>query len=312
MKLSTSTGDFSGHVRTIADMTRAFAGSPFKYINLEQGGDAFLCDNDDEYKKKIEEWRAAAQDAGVKYVVSHSPCLNPFSTLTEEHYAKVVRAMRRSIEICGALGIGRTVVHAGYNSTFTPGDFLKENKRYYRDLLETAEKYNVILMTENMDYPEHYHISTGKEMREFVDFIDHPLMGACWDTAHANNNSKARYYGQYKCILDIGDKLKGLHIADNLGDGLHHHTWPFAGTINWDEVVRGLIDVSYDGYFNFEASYTLMHQSHYPCRRKAWEKSEGETVTTLLNPSTELKKKAVELMYECGKYLLETYNVFEL
>ena len=50
---------------------------------------------------------------------------------------------------------------------------------------------------------------------------------------------------------------------------------------------QGLLDVQYDGYFTFEASYTL------------------------LSPSLELKKQAVDLLYEVGKYILETYQCFE-
>ncbi len=310
MKLSTSTGDFGGYVGPIAQKIREFKGGQFKYINLEQGGDCFLSDNDDDYKKKIEEWGEAAAYAGVKFVVSHSPCVNPFGELNDEYYQKMLRAIRRSIEVCGKLGIERTVVHAGQSRHFTGYEFMKENKRFYTDLFDLCEKYNVTVMTENMDTFTYYPLSTGKEVRELADFVDHPLMGVCWDIAHANINKKVKREGQYKCITDIGDKLKGLHVADNFGDGPHHHTWPFAGIVNWDEIMQALIDVKYDGYFNYEASYTLMHSTNVPFHRQPWDHN-GETVTTLLNPSIELKKKAVDLLYECGKYILETYNVFE-
>jgi sugar phosphate isomerase/epimerase len=103
--------------------------------------------------------------------------------------------------------------------------------------------------------------------------------------------------------------LKGLHISDNFGD-VHHHSWPFAGVVNFDSVMQGLLDVSYDGFFTFEASYTLLHQNNLPYHREPWE-YKGEEVTTLLNPSVELKKKAVDLLYETGKYMLESYHCFE-
>ena len=109
--------------------------------------------------------------------------------------------------------------------------------------------------------------------------------------------------------MDIGDKLKGLHISDNFGD-CHHHTWPFAGTINFDSIMQALLDVHYDGYFNFEASYTLLHQCNNPHHREPWEHN-GKTITKLLNPSLDLKQKAVDLLYDIGKYLLEAYGCFE-
>ena len=174
--------------------------------------------------------------------------------------------------------------------------------------MQLAEKYNITVMIENWDYTE-THISTGRQMRDFLDYMNHPLLAACWDTAHGNIEPIARAVGQYDNITALGGYLKGLHISDNFGD-THHHTWPFAGVINFDSVMQALIDVKYDGYFNFEASYTLLHLNNVPVPRNPWV-YKGETVTKLLSPSVELKKKAVDLLYDTGKYLLETYNCFE-
>lgn len=310
MRLSTSTGDFSGYVDTIAEQVTCFRDSKFRYINLEQEGEAFFADCEDQWKKKADQWGEAAARAGITYVVSHSPCVNAFKTMDEETFQISVRAIRRSLEICNILGIPRTVVHASHNPDFTVRDFYKQNKRYYGALFDLMEKYDITVMTENMDGAIYYPLSTGKEMREFIEYVDHPLFAGCWDTAHGNNDRKVKKAGQYRCILELGDKLKGLHVADNFGDGLHHHTWPFAGTVNFDSVMQGLLDVNYDGYFNFEASYTLLHTSNYPCSRQPWE-YKGKAVEKLFQPSLELKKKAVDLLYETGRYMLETYNCFE-
>jgi hypothetical protein len=129
------------------------------------------------------------------------------------------------------------------------------------------------------------------------------------EQVNGNITEESRVLGQYKNIADIGDKLKGLHISDNFGD-CHHHSWPFAGVINFDSVMQGLVDVKYDGYFTFEASYTLLHEKNPPHRRLPFDYG-GETVRKLLNPSICLKKKAVDLLYETGKYILETYGCFE-
>ena len=147
-------------------------------------------------------------------------------------------------------------------------------------------------------------------MREFIEFVGHPLFGGCWDTAHANINPESAAAGQYECITGIGDRLKGMHISDNLGGTAHHHSWPFAGVISFDAVMQGLLDAGYDGYFTFEASYTLLHHTNPPYGRKPWT-HDGKTVTRLLDPSVELKKKAVALLYETGKYILQTYDCFE-
>ena len=309
MKLVTSTGDFTGYVGSIEEEIRSFKGSKFRYINLEQVDDDFLLDGD-AWRRKVDAWGEAAADAGVRFLASHSPCVNAFAQEDEASYQVALRAIRRSIEACHILGIPSTVVHASSNVKFSYWDFWKKNKGFYTDLFDLMEKYNVMVLTENMHEFAYFHLSTGKEMREFIDYIDHPLFGACWDTAHGNLNRKARDQGQYQCIVDMGDKLKGLHISDNFGDGPHHHSWPFAGIINFDSVLQGLLDVGYDGPFTFEASYTLLHAVNLPYRRKAWEHN-GETVTKLQSPSIELKKQAIDLLYETGKYMLQAYDCYE-
>ena len=74
--------------------------------------------------------------------------------------------------------------------------------------------------------------------------------------------------------------------------------------------MQGLIDVKYDGVFNFEASYTLLHHKNIPYHRAAWE-HDGKTVTKLLDPPIKLKQKAVDLLYDVGEYLLSEYGLLE-
>lgn len=315
MKLSSSTGDFIRYESSIADAVRQFKNTKFKYINLEQTKhtEYLFSESEDEWKRKADEWAEAAAYAGVTYAMSHAPCLHTaclgiMENPNDEAYHINLRAIRRSIEVCHVLGIDRTVVHACTHPSFTATDFYKYNKKFYSDMFDLMEKYNISVLTENWDNSQS-HFSTGKEMRDFIDDLNHPLLAACWDTAHGNIDPRAREIGQYQNIVTLGDKLKGLHISDNFGD-CHHHSWPFAGIINFDSIMQGLLDVNFDGFFNFEASYTLLHHQEPPRFRQPWEHN-GEMITKLLDPSVELKKKAVDLLYETGKYILGTYDCFE-
>ncbi len=315
MKIASSTGDFSHYVSTVPEKVVLFKDTKFKYINLEQTGSipAFTSDSEEEYKRFAQDCAEAAEKAGVSFVVSHAPCLhfahpNALKTRADADYVRDIRAIRRSIEVCHLLGIPRIVVHACVHDSFDEDTFLRYNKMFYQDLLDLAEKHNVTLMTENWDN-DGTHLSTGKQIRDFIDAIGHPLLAACWDTAHGNIAHEARRIGQYENILALGDKLKGLHISDNFGD-THHHSWPFAGIINFDSVMQALKDVHYDGYFTFEASYTLLHHNNIPYHREPWTHG-GEVVTKLLDPSIELKQKAVDLLFETGKHILSVYDCFE-
>ena len=315
MKLATSTGDFSWYVDTVTEKIRQFKGLKFKYINLEQTGTipAFLAEEETGWQQLAEEWGNAAAEAGVEFVVSHAPCLhdpvmNALQNPSDETYRRNVRAIRRSVEICHRLGIPRIVIHACASAALSEAEFYRYNTMFYREFFDLAEKYGITLMTENWDNNA-THFSTGKELRAFIDHMDHPLLAACWDTAHGNIDPVARGLGQYANILAVGDRLKGLHISDNFGDS-HHHSWPFAGVINFDAVLQALADVAYDGFFTFEASYTLLHSKNPPYGRRPFE-YDGQTVTRLLDPPVALKKQAVDLLYETGKYLLQTYDCFE-
>lgn len=310
MQLATSTGDFWHHKTEYYDAIKCFKDTKFKNINLEltKKLEIFYSNSDDDWKRLVEELERARQDTGVNYVVSHSPCLYKFYFPEEEGWVRDMRAIKRSIEIIHRLGVDRIVVHPITNMKLSVPEFYKYNSQFFREILQLAEKYNITVMIENWDYTE-THISTGRQMRDFLDYMNHRLLAACWDTAHGNIEPIARAVGQYDNITALGSYLKGLHISDNFGD-THHHTWPFAGVINFDSVMQALIDVKYDGYFNFEASYTLLHLNNVPVPRNPWV-YKGETVTKLLSPSVELKKKAVDLLYDTGKYLLETYNCFE-
>lgn len=308
MKLATSTGDFNGFVGSITDKIKCFKNTKFKNINLEQTGviPEFFEESDYAYKKLAEDWGNASTYAGVKLVVAHAPCLH-VPCKDDETYSKNVRAIRRSIENCHTLGINRIVVHACPRQDFTKQQFYDYNLKFYREFIDIMEKYNIIVMTENWDNAG-TKFSTGKEIKEFIEEFNHPLFGVCWDTAHCNLDEKAREIGQYQNIKELNGKLKGLHISDNFGD-FHHHTFPFAGFINFDSIMQGLIDVNYDGYFTFEASYTLLNEKNpYPKKPFIYN---GEEVKKLLNPSIELKTQAVNLLYDVGKHILTTYNCFE-
>ena len=307
MKLATSTGDFVRYSYSVAEAVKTFRDTKFRYINLELGSS--YMESQLPVEEQVAAYKAAAREAGIVYSTSHSPIYNVFAG-DQAHYERCLAAVRRSVEVSGQLGITGIVIHASPNPTFTAQDYYRENKRFYTSLFDLAEKYNIQIMTENMAKYDQDFLSTGKECREFAQYVDHPLFGVCWDTAHGNLNGKARALGQYQNILDIGDKLMGLHIADNFGDGAHHHTFPFAGIVNFDSVMQGLLDVNYPGYFTYEASYTLLHHTNLPYRRQSWEHN-GEIVEKLLDPPVELKKKAVDLLYDVGAHILQTYDCYE-
>ncbi len=206
------------------------------------------------------------------------------------------------------LGIPQVVVHAAGSPAFTPTEFLQRNRDFYALFFEDCERHAVTMLTENSceQNAPHYYLRTGREIREFVDLVNHPRLAICWDTGHAHMRAGM---DQYQCILDMGERLHGLHVADNYG-GHDSHSAPFFGSCNFDPVLQGLVDVGYNGYFTFEGSAMLRGHDDWPHFRKPWE-YQGQPVDRLLDPPVHIKRQAVALMYQIGKHMLEQYGVFE-
>ncbi len=165
------------------------------------------------------------------------------------------------------------------------------------------EEYGVNVLIENStraNMGEMYYFLTGSDMKEFLRYVDHPLLHACWDTGHANVEG-----GQYEHILALGEDLRAVHIHDNLGD-CDRHAIPFTGTLNMDEVLNALIDIGYTGCFTFEADCAVNVGDGWLLRRREFVND-----TRLFDPSLAIRDAAERFLYEIGKSCLAAYGLYE-
>ncbi|MDR0669595.1 MAG: sugar phosphate isomerase/epimerase [Treponema sp.] len=234
--------------------------------------------------------------------------------LIKDDWAPLQKWVAAELDICKYLDIPRMVVHPGMMPGNTKDEFFDKNRDWYRSLMPLAEKWGVEIMTENIGSHGdiYYFVRDGRELRELVDHVDHPLFCACWDAGHANHHKQ---FCQYESIIALGDKLKALHIQDNFGSFgiLEPHGWkpdihqiPFFGHTNWDSVMQGLLDIGYKGTFNFEVLFPRL--THVDRRHFIYQ---GKEADKLSRPSLRMVELAAELMYETGKYILGAYNCFE-
>ena len=177
------------------------------------------------------------------------------------------------------------------------------NREFFEKLFPAMEKNNVNVLVENSTKATMgtiYHLTTGADMKYFADYVNHPLFHVCWDTGHANCEGN-----QYEDILAIGEHLYGIHVNDNLGKR-DEHILPYMGCVNLDEIINALIDSGYKGYFTFEATNSLRPAKYWLGDRKTFKKD-----TRLAEPQLFMQRRMEKLMYDLGKYALESYNVFE-
>jgi sugar phosphate isomerase/epimerase len=220
----------------------------------------------------------------------------------------MLRFMIRSIEGCGILGIPNLVIHTGYTQQLKyPQDreeYFRCNRKYVEKLLPAAEKHNVTICVENSTVKNMcgaYFFMTPEELNSFVEFVNHPLVGVCWDTGHAVLEGKS---DQYDDILALGKNLKAVHIHDNRNDQDFHQP-PFSGVLQLDRLLQGLLDIYFAGPFTFESCFFLgaCYGDHF--------RHASPTDAPLAQLPLELRRESIALLYKIGKHILNTYNCFE-
>ena len=145
-----------------------------------------------------------------------------------------------------------------------------------------------------------YFANSGKDMLDFLQFVGHPQLHACWDTGHANCEG-----AQYEDIITLGAELYAIHYNDNHGK-TDEHLMPYLGTLNHDEVMRALIDIDFAGYFTLEAGSSLVRKNGWPNRRRDFAQD-----TRLAEPQLFMQQHLEAMMYDVAKYILSCYDLFE-
>lgn len=298
MKLATTTGDFGLYASTQQESMQYIAQSGFRFLDYNFCLDYIRKNGvySSNRKEYLDDIRRQEDKLSVKFIQSHAPMGAPLAEGNDEF----IDATIRSIEGCGILGIDRIVVHSGYAKGLTREETFIRNKAFYEKLFPTAEKYGVNILVENfnkMHIEGLYWIDNVADLRELIDFIDHPLFHACWDAGHGNMQETP----QDEALRILGHHIYALHVQDNYGDN-DSHMAPFFGTLNLDSLMHGLKDIDYKGYFTFESGNIFLP----PNKRRPFEADKR-----LLCAPLELRIQAEKLLYEIGKCTLTAYECFE-
>ena len=303
MILATTTGDFDKYASDYLERIRYVAEAGFRYLDLSlytvTEEDPLFGPDWRAYAEKIKEYAA---EKGLTFVQAHSPSTNNMAG--EEGYQDALWKTGRAIEICGVLGIPNMVVHAGWHAgVLERMVWYEENKQFFSELFPLMEENRVNVLCENTtkaNMPNWFYLFNGKEMYDFVKYVNHPLFHACWDTGHANIEGP-----QYQDILDLGEELYAIHYNDNRGMA-DEHLIPFLGTLNHDEVLHALQEINFKGPFTLEASSSLRGYKHRLGQRHAFDRD-----TRLAEPPLELQQTLEKFLYQAGKYILQAYECFE-
>ena len=304
MKIATTTSDFGRYCENDIERLRELHRAGFRYVDLSMY--AFTPSSvymGNEWREAVAALKAEAEALGMKFVQAHSQGGNALKDDDPDHVAFIIAATLRSLEICSLLGIENTVVHPGSAKLISKEEWFCRNREFFNKLLPTAERLGVNILTENstaVNMSNRYFANTGKDMREFLDFVGSSHLHACWDTGHGNCEG-----AQYDQIMTLGDELYAIHYNDNHGKADEHLT-PYLGTLNHDEIMHALIDVGYKGYFTLECGSDLIPKKYWLGSRRDFD---GDS--RLSEPQLFMRRHLENLLYDTAKYILEAYDAFE-
>ena len=311
MKIASTTADFESYVEKRSDVCEILpmmAASGFKHIDLNMyrahaDGSPL---REDCWEKWVYDIADTAARLGLDFVQAHSS-----DSVYDEGEKKdyLTSLIKRELEVCRMLGIPTMTVHGISKKDGERGEFMERNKKFYLDLLETAEKTGVIVDTENTCHKNAptYFLFEADDMNELVEKVNHPLFGVCWDVGHAHVDG----IDQYKAIMKLGKNLKAVHIHDNFGPhyfGADTHSAPYSGSISYDSIVKGLVDVGYKGYFTLEA-YSIPMPKSFLGRDPLM--LDGVVYDRLTDLPLEFKIRSENLMLDITRYMLASYDCLE-
>ena len=303
MKIATTIGEMYSYFSTPAEAVRSYAGTGFKYLDYSFYYDhkepsPFMLDDDRFWKQQIEDSMAAADECGFSFVQAHAPGYNPLGAACDSD--RCMRAMVRSITACGMMKIPTIVVHTSFNPKHVyPVDkdaYFQYNLRFLQPLLAEAEKYSVTVCIENTatrNMGVCYFPRTAAEMNDMVAFVNHPLLGCCWDTGHAIMEGKN---DQYDDLMELGSNLKAVHIHDNNGLSDQHLPPYCGGRLQLDRLVAALKDMKFAGCFTFESENFL-------------NKCAG--TGPLAQLPLDLRRATLSILYSIGSNALKAYGIEE-
>ena len=215
------------------------------------GIELFLGDGDLKHYTKLGK-HFSSINMGVTAVGALSPEQNIASPDKKTREAGLER-LKWTIDMAEAANV--EVICGPFHSTFalfTRQPPTLQEKQWSNEMLykaaEYAKKANIMLTPEAVNRFECYLYNTMADLGNMVKEVNHPNLGAMFDTHHANIEEKS----QAQAIRTIAPHLKHVHISEN------DRGTPGSGQVNWDEVFATLKEVKYDGWLTIEAFSTII------------------------------------------------------
>ena len=182
---------------------------------------------------------------------SASLCL-PETCMAAVDPAAATAFLLRAVDASHALGCdflgGVTYSALGYRSGRPPTEGEYANiVRALKPVARRAGELGIRLGLEPCNRYETHLLNTAKQTLDLVERIDEPNLAIHLDTYHMNIEEAGLANG----FRAAGKRAPYVHLSES------HRGVPGTGTIDWDDVFRGLVSVGFDGDLVVESFVTL-------------------------------------------------------
>ncbi len=220
-------------------------------LSLDEEGEISL----DSSEKEILEIKKIAEDQRIE-IASLATGLYwayPVTSSDPGIRQKSKDIVRKQLEIAACLGTDGILVVPGAVAGLDPGSEVVQYDVAYNRALEAfaelkaeAESFKVSIGLENV---WNKFLLSPLEMRDFIDRIDSPYVGAYLDVGNIIYTGYPEHW-----IRILGKRIKKVHFKDyRRGVGtLEGFVDLLAGDVNFPEVIRALNDIGYDDYVTAE------------------------------------------------------------
>ncbi|MGB5554268.1 MAG: sugar phosphate isomerase/epimerase family protein [Flavobacteriaceae bacterium] len=191
-------------------------------------------------------------EMGVTAVASLAPEENIVSPELKIRQAGLDK-LKWSIDVANAANV--EVICGPFHSSFayfTRQPPTKVERQRSIEMLQKAAEYaaqaNIILAPEALNRFECYLYNTMADLKTLAEGVNHPNLGAMYDTHHSNIEEKS----QAEALHTIAPVLKHVHISEN------DRGTPGSGQVNWTDVFNTLKEINYNGWLTIEAFSTII------------------------------------------------------
>ena len=133
-------------------------------------------------------------------------------------------------------------------------------KDVLHDAGDHAEEAGITLAVEALNRYECYFLNSVGQVAQFCHEIDHPNVGAMYDTFHAHIEEKC----PHEAVEKLRNCLAHVHISEN------DRSTPGEGQVDFQSTFDALTNIDYDGWLTIEAFGMAMPQ--LAAATKIWRK----------------------------------------